>query len=471
MHFGGAANRSLTSSGAHFESAAGAAVAVLFGTLCVLTDPNDTAQFLEHWGGAMTAEIAILNRSAVALAADSVVTLVNPRGRKTYDSAEKIFELSRFQPLALMIYNNAQFMNAPLDILARRFRETLTSNQIARVEQLWDLFSAFLLKYVTDPVDEYEHFHALLAKELEKLQAMWINRLAEHIDLGGGGQPKQPPAETGEAFIVRKIEERRVEAEGQPLDTFLSDITLEHFVATYRQQVEFITRKSLAGIELTDAILDALTSMAFAIVKSRHRTQSHTGYVFAGFGYEELFPTLHAVECDGIYFRRFRILKTDFVDIDRRGQTAKVMMFAQKDMPERFIFGIDAELESGIEKLADTVVAEIVDKIPDITDEQSAKLKSAASGDFRQGLTSLKGRSEQSLMAIVDHLSKQELADVAHSLIELTSRKRRYSTEVESVGGPVDVAVLTSNEGFVWVKRKHYFDAALNPRYFAKVQR
>ena len=74
-------------------------------------------------------------------------------------------------------------------------------------------------------------------------------------------------------------------------------------------------------------------------------------------------------------------------------------------------------------------------------------------------------------MAIVDHLSKKELAEVAHSLVELTSRKRRYSTEVETVGGPIDVAVLTSNEGFIWVRRKHYFDAELNPSYFAKLKR
>ena len=58
----------------------------------------------------MTAEIAILNRTAVALAADSIVTLAGPKSSKTYDSAEKIFQLSRFQPIGLMIYNNALFM-------------------------------------------------------------------------------------------------------------------------------------------------------------------------------------------------------------------------------------------------------------------------------------------------------------------------------------------------------------------------
>lgn len=83
----------------------------------------------------MTAEIAILNRTAVALAADSVVTLSDGRRHKTYDSAEKIFEFSRFQPIALMIYNNAQFMNAPFEIIIREYRETLTSNSFKQLVQ------------------------------------------------------------------------------------------------------------------------------------------------------------------------------------------------------------------------------------------------------------------------------------------------------------------------------------------------
>jgi hypothetical protein len=141
-------------------------------------------------------------------------------------------------------------------------------------------------------------------------------------------------------------------------------------------------------------------------------------------------------------------------------------------MPERFIFGIDGEFESGVEKLANTVVSDILAQSPrTFAGQKGERLKEAAAKSFRQGLAQLKKKSEQSLTSIVDHLSKKELAEVAHSLVELTSRKRRYSSEVETVGGPIDVAVLTSNEGFIWVQRKHYFDATLNPRYFTQFRR
>ena len=37
---------------------------------------------------------------------------------------------------------------------------------------------------------------------------------------------------------------------------------------------------------------------------------------------------------------------------------------------------------------------------------------------------------------------------------------------MESVGGPVDVAIFSKGDGFIWIKRKHYFAPALNRCYF-----
>jgi len=34
----------------------------------------------------------------------------------------------------------------------------------------------------------------------------------------------------------------------------------------------------------------------------------------------------------------------------------------------------------------------------------------------------------------------------------------------ESVGGPIDVAVITRSEGFIWVKHKDWFQKDLNPQ-------
>lgn len=36
----------------------------------------------------------------------------------------------------------------------------------------------------------------------------------------------------------------------------------------------------------------------------------------------------------------------------------------------------------------------------------------------------------------------------------------------ETVGGPVDVAVISKGDGFVWINRKHYFKPELNTQFF-----
>lgn len=70
----------------------------------------------------MTAEIALLNRRALAFAADSAVTISDGINHKIYNSAEKISELSRRTHIGGMLYNFLEFMGIPLDVLVRKFR-------------------------------------------------------------------------------------------------------------------------------------------------------------------------------------------------------------------------------------------------------------------------------------------------------------------------------------------------------------
>jgi hypothetical protein len=409
----------------------------------------------------MTAEIAILNRTAVALAADSVVTLAGDSGRKTYDSAEKIFELSNYQPIGLMIYNNAQYMNAPLEIIVRRYRETLTSNTFKRLGEVWPHFSRFLLDFPHLDEHELDHFRQMVAIELDELRPIQFNHMLLSLSKG-----HRRSKETVEQRIVRAIEERRIQAEAEAIDDFLTDVTQEEFNERYGTVIDTIAQVALSGLDL-DELRDPLCRMLFALVRSSIRTDVFTGFVVAGFGTEDIFPTLYWVECDGVYFGQFRIIRESSCDIDRSGDTAAIVPFAQTDMAEQFIMGISQNSEEKIETMIMSMVSEILDAKPrSFPPALRREIQKAAQARFREGMDKLKFVSEQGLKGVVDHLSKKELAEVAYSLVELTSRKRRYSSEPETVGGPIDVAILTRNEGFIWVRRKHYFDATLNPGYF-----
>ena len=66
----------------------------------------------------MTAVVAIMNKSGLALAADSAVTVTNGTGgyssSKIYNTANKLFMLSKHHPVGIMVYSSAEFMQVPL---------------------------------------------------------------------------------------------------------------------------------------------------------------------------------------------------------------------------------------------------------------------------------------------------------------------------------------------------------------------
>lgn len=72
----------------------------------------------------MTAEIAILNSNAVAMAADSAVTIGRESG-KVYTSADKLFQMSNNAPVGIMFYGKAAFLGVPWETVVKCYRSEL----------------------------------------------------------------------------------------------------------------------------------------------------------------------------------------------------------------------------------------------------------------------------------------------------------------------------------------------------------
>jgi hypothetical protein len=71
----------------------------------------------------MTAEVAVMNKSAIALAADSKVTISGVGSSKTYDTVSKVFTLSKVHPVGIMIFGNAEFMSYPWETIIKVYRK------------------------------------------------------------------------------------------------------------------------------------------------------------------------------------------------------------------------------------------------------------------------------------------------------------------------------------------------------------
>ena len=97
----------------------------------------------------MTAEVAVINKSAVAIAADSAVTieLTDSSGRrndKIFNTANKVFALSKFAPVGIMVYNTMELGGVPWETLIKEYRKNLKRKKFDRLEEYADDFFSYL---------------------------------------------------------------------------------------------------------------------------------------------------------------------------------------------------------------------------------------------------------------------------------------------------------------------------------------
>lgn len=90
----------------------------------------------------MTAVVGILNKKAVAIAADSAVTLGSG---KIFNKANKIFALSENNPVGIMIHNNADFMGTPWETIIKIYRHKLGINTFNTLEDYQKDFISFFV--------------------------------------------------------------------------------------------------------------------------------------------------------------------------------------------------------------------------------------------------------------------------------------------------------------------------------------
>jgi hypothetical protein len=64
---------------------------------------------------------------------------------------------------------------------------------------------------------------------------------------------------------------------------------------------------------------------------------------------------------------------------------------------------------------------------------------------------------------VVPAMPLQDAIDLAEFLVDLTIKFTRFAPGAPSVGGPIEIAAISKHEQFRWVKRKYYFETALNP--------
>lgn len=430
----------------------------------------------------MTAEVAVMNKQAIALAADSAVTFRDEMGQKIFTSASKIFTLSKYQPVGVMVYGSASIMGTPWETVIKAYRDQLKQETFKTINDYAEDFISFLTEekllfaeqeeewYVRSSI--YSYF-ALIVEEIDQK----INQIIK-----SEGEQKAKEVKKIISQIIRIHFERW---EGADLLTQVPTDFVDNLREKYGKLVQelkehfFDDISSVSSKQLTEIALALFVKYPEGMFFS-----DTSGVVIAGFGTEDMFPVLLSFSIDGKVcdFLKYKKNEGESTEIDFEND-ATIIPFAQREMVATFMMGVDPSYQIAIEKDLQQLFASYpqtlvdgIDKLSQLEKEElQLKLETISNeifSDYINGLNEHRNRFYITpIMRVVKMLPKDELAAMAESLINLTSFKRRVSMEEETVGGPIDVAVISKGDGFIWIKRKHYFDPELNQQFFANYYR
>lgn len=424
----------------------------------------------------MTAEIAIISRSAVTLAADSAMTMSIRGVEKIYPSADKLFELSIDDAIGAAIYNNLEFMGAPLDLIIKQFR---SSKYCTRFQRLLDVPSAFFTylvqEWLPSKQEQDKHVKSILISILFTIREDYNTSSYDAIL----ESPRRNPPDLHDIFLSVVNKYTAIYKALRPAECFV-DVAEDHIEQYHNDAIEQVIQVAFDRLPLDETDKYLVKKLCALLLHREVHSDLFTGIVFAGFGQSEMFPSLQAFEIDGIIAGKLKRKTTHEVSAEQGHMISEIIPFAQRDIVDRYLEGMDKDFEKEIQGYFQEVLTTIEQNLLDGVPRVSKRVKEVAQAQIADlgkialehmediFIPKLRQKFRQQMEDMVLFMPKQDLANLAEALVNITSLKRRFSGDQETVAGPIDVAVISKSDGFVWVRRKHYFDANLNPRFFVR---
>lgn len=436
----------------------------------------------------MTAQVVVMNKEAIALASDSAVTIGEGNGgdggrQKIFTSANKLFALSKYEPVGIMVYGSAEFMYVPLETTIKVYREKLGKK-----------FFGTLSEYAADFIRFLDNGNPIFPDSMQ-------DRFAEETFYSYLSYVKNVVTERVDAVISERGRITRKAIRGMARGIATQVIREEHHVwrvadnipsipksfnhevlNRYSETINRTIEEVLEELPLSRKDLARLINTAaslFSKYPEEIEREGKCGVVIAGFGTEETFPSLESFDLEGIVNNKlkYRPHFSSRISFDLIGS---VIPFAQGEMVHTFMEGIAPDCRETEESSVKQTFVEYADTITDILDkyddDEKPRLKERILSIGDKVLETLTQKLDEyreqhhtdPITTVVAALPKDELAAMAESFVYLTSLKRRYTMETETVGGAIDVAVISKGDGFIWIKRKHYFRPELNPGFLQR---
>lgn len=410
----------------------------------------------------MTSIVGVLNKRAVAIAADSAVTVGDTH--KVMNTGNKIFSMSKYAPVGIAIYGSASMMDTPWEVIIKCYRRELKTKKFQYLREYVDDFMNFLRKH---------QFFASVEVQRRNLTFQifsFLNVCEEKAKKRANytTNPTQAVLDELNDCKTANMASADIYAEFQGYD-------YAEFLLYARNEIQNVLGQSKTP-NLAQHFNEFAESYFYYMRVASIDKSGDTGLVFVGYGEEEIYPCLYNIVTTLYFDHKLQYRYGEQVEIRNELPSASIVPFAQVEATQTVIRGINPSFYNIISNNLNTALTAFRTASSSLARQQNAQALAAQIDSIdvsalTQAFTT-SARNEffekysRPLVNTISLLSISDMANVAESLVALTSLVNRMSPREESVGGPVDVAVISKGDGFIWIKRKHYFSPDLNSQFF-----
>ena len=424
----------------------------------------------------MTALVGILNKRAAVIAADSAVTITNGDNRTIINTAKKIFRLSNSNPVGVMIYNSAEFMGIPWDVLIKLYRHKNNSKSFDTLKEYVDDFINFLRhnKHCVDKESQENYLCVHAHRFFKKINDLYDCAL------------KKASQNNPERLKEKKVLKICLDTAFDVLhDNYIDKGHGSEFDGYTQQQFHSYAQEALDKLEKLRKENKLPGSQSrwekefYDYIISNYFL-SYTGLVFVGYGDDDIYPSLISVKLSGFVENKLRFyIGENALRVISNNHQSSVCTFAQNDVMLSLMKGMNPDMFDIVmekyEEYIDSIKKQVIATMKEcgIKDKQIEKISqmdlTPITDQFGNKINdSMYDHFSSNVVDAVDSFNIEDMVNMAESLISITNLQRHISSWEESVGGPVDVAVITKSEGFVWVNHKQWYQQEMNPQMLEK---
>jgi hypothetical protein len=411
----------------------------------------------------MTAIVGILNRRGAVLAADSAVTVENGARRKIYNTATKIFRLTD-GPVGVMIFSSSEVNGMPWDVIFKLFRERYGKQTFPSLMDYVRNFINFLKSencFSTEKT-QMDYFEAEVRRLYSRLATAINDKLPDE------SEPKDAEIDdvAFNEIINNTIKEFEEHFDEVGICSEMENYTIDQ-MRMYASELFDSMAEQYEDDGFGKDFRDKWEKMVFAYMRSKCFYQG-TGIVFVGYGEKDIYPSLIPIYVSGEFDGRIRhFTATDESDEISPQETAVIHPFAQSDVMHTLVDGINPSFRDVVSNMNKHTASKSKEMALEALKNAGAPKKyldvvegldlNALNDEFDEAVDDYSNTEfSDGVVDAVDSFNLEDMADMAESLVSVTNLHRHISSSEESVGGPIDVAVITRTEGFMWVKHKQW---------------